>query len=654
MGEIEDLIRRLEPIIGKERADRYHQEYLNGRFSATLRKAVEREVRDLAREHDLENQLILHPVPSRTSVIGDYSLGRCHYGTSKMNARFGLRPQDFIKHVGVFGATGSGKTTTTMILARQLCERGIPFLILDPKGTWQSIIRKDWARDVKVLQLGSSYAPYTFDPFMPLSGMDIDTMISEVVEVFCDTQYLGYGAKNLLLRACYSAKGKGRITMGTVYDEFKNLHVTGQKEKSWAASTSRALDSATTGILGRVLSLPDNVLFDKLMDSQVVIVLDQLVDRDQIAMFNGLMLNRIYWHRKLAGVREKLKHLLVIEEFHALASAEKAKGESRIEFLVKMCREFSQGVMVLEQNPGRISDAVLGNLNTIISMKLGHSKDITAVGSAMAMQPDQRSYLSRLPTGWTICKATDRMDGPVLVKVDHEVVDKSDVGPEKIKAHNKDFVMEIPEDAIPIGREELREFGEGIKLGNLHRKMLRYIASEGYPNLKSAYLSHGLSYERGNTVRKKLEMGAGFISSEVVSTESGKETRLSLTEKGEKYLENLEDARRLGGDWHRSAVDAVASHYESQGFIVRKEYRDIDVFVDKGSEELAIEVESLEGTKDYVHAAHNALKALRRADRLEIVVKDNASARKLKKALGRSPLRSSRAIKIMLLDKYVG
>ena len=79
-----------------------------------------------------------------------------------------------------------------MRIIRQLCERGKPFLILDPKGTWQAITHKDWAREVKVLKLGSAYAPYTFDPFMPLPGMDIDIMIAEVVEVFCDTQYLGY------------------------------------------------------------------------------------------------------------------------------------------------------------------------------------------------------------------------------------------------------------------------------------------------------------------------------------------------------------------------------------------------------------------------------------------------------------------------------
>jgi predicted transcriptional regulator len=372
-------------------------------------------------------------------------------------------------------------------------------------------------------------------------------------------------------------------------------------------------------------------------------------------MFSGLMLNRIYWFRKLTGIRERLKHLLVIEEFHVLSSAEKSKGESRIEFLVKMCREFSQGVMILEQNPGRISDAVLGNLNSIISMKLGHSKDIAAVGMAMAMDAEHKRYLSRLPTGWAISKSGDRMSEPVLVKVDAEKLDKSDISAEEIRVHNRGFVMEIKEvleEEKTISSKEFAQPYGVIKFAPIYGKILRFLKINDGANLKTVYIAHGLSYRRGNTVRKKLE-GAELIFSEEVETETGKETRLFLTEEGEKYLKRFEQSKRLGGEWHRTTAEAVASYYKELGYLVRFEYRDIDVFAEKGKEKIAIEVESLSSTKDYIKAVTNALKALRRADRLEIVVKDRASGKKLKEALSRSPLKSSRSIiRIRLLEEY--
>jgi hypothetical protein len=202
-------------------------------------------------------------------------------------------------------------------------------------------------------------------------------------------------------------------------------------------------------------------------------------------MFNGLMLNRIYWYRKLTGVKEKFRHLLVLEEFHVMSSAEFSKGESRIDFLIKMCREFSQGVMVIEQNPGNISQSVLGNLNAIISMNLGHVNDINAVSTAMVLNgPDRKES--------------------VLVRVDFETIDKSEPLPEEIRRQNGDFVPEGATETWnkkPIWVGPLTVFPGREKLTPLNGKMLRYLATHDGANLKNCYLSLGLSYGRGDRVR---------------------------------------------------------------------------------------------------------------------------------------------------------
>ena len=654
---IEDLIRKLEPIIGKDRAEQYLQEYNNGRFNPTLKKTVECEVKELAYRFDLENQIILSPVPKRSAVSGEHSLGFCHYGKQPMNARFGLREQDFIKHVGCFGATGSGKTTSAMRIIRQLCERRKPFLIIDPKGTWQAIIRKEWAKDVKILKLGSAYAPYTFDPFLPLPGMDIDTMIAEVVKTFCDSQYLGYGAKDLLFRAIEAARKKGQLNLRRVYEEFMALDIRGQKTASWAESTQRALVNASTGILGRVLNSPDKIPFDQLMDSEVVILMDDLADDSQKAMFMGLMFNRIYWFRKLAGIKERFQHLLVMEEFHVLSKAEQIKGEGRIEFLVKMCREFSQGIMLLDQNPGDIDHCVLGNLNSIVCMNLGHTKDINAVGTAMVLEADDKRYLGRLPTGWAICRIKDRFPESVLVKVDYEHLDKSQVSPEEISNHNGDFVNEVlehnnePKQIVP---RAVTAFTGAKKLGNIHRKMLRSVASGKFPNLKDMYLSLGLSYGRGDRIRKRL-LTLGLIEMvERMPTSKGAETRLYVTERGEQHLKQIESKGILGGEWHRSAVERIASYYRALGYTVRPEYRDIDLFAQKGREKIAIEVESLVSGAAEVQAVWNIQKALKYADRVESVVKNKESAKKLRQALKKSPIvrKDLERVKIRLIASY--
>ena len=115
----------------------------------------------------------------------------------------------------------------------------------------------------------------------------------------------------------------------------------------------------------------------------------------------------------------------------------------------------------------------------------------------------------------------------------------------------------------------------------------------------------------------------------------------------------MKDGLRLGGPWHRLAVEQIAGFYQSQGFVVRVEYRDVDVFVHKGSETVAVEVESLCGTKDYVSAVSNVMKATRIADRVEVIVKDNAGANKLQQHIWESPLRSYRSLSIRLLEEHI-
>ncbi len=43
------------------------------------------------------------------------------------------------------------------------------------------------------------------------------------------------------------------------------------------------------------------------MNSQVILLMKSLADHDQVAMFNSLILNRIYWFRKLAEYDKKGK-----------------------------------------------------------------------------------------------------------------------------------------------------------------------------------------------------------------------------------------------------------------------------------------------------------------------------------------------------------
>ena len=72
MQDTETLIRKLAPIIGQDQANEYLREYNASKFSPILKKDVEYSVRKLAHEYDIDNQIVINPVPKRYEVGGEY------------------------------------------------------------------------------------------------------------------------------------------------------------------------------------------------------------------------------------------------------------------------------------------------------------------------------------------------------------------------------------------------------------------------------------------------------------------------------------------------------------------------------------------------------------------------------------------------------
>ncbi|HME51231.1 MAG TPA: DUF87 domain-containing protein [Candidatus Lokiarchaeia archaeon] len=54
--------------------------------------------------------------------------------------RFEVEPSLFLKHAGIFGSTGSGKTVLGKILIEEMALQGIPSIVIDPQGDIASLI----------------------------------------------------------------------------------------------------------------------------------------------------------------------------------------------------------------------------------------------------------------------------------------------------------------------------------------------------------------------------------------------------------------------------------------------------------------------------------------------------------------------------------
>ncbi|MEK6614404.1 MAG: DUF87 domain-containing protein, partial [Candidatus Binatota bacterium] len=137
---IEDICRKLKPIIG-EKADELWYMWLASDLQE--RKELEIEIQLIAekilKHGPLQDRVILLPPPSEEDAQGDFILGKVMYRDNKLFPMY-LKQEDFIKQIGIFSITGGGKTNTAMLLALQLLKKKIPFMVIDWKRQWRSML----------------------------------------------------------------------------------------------------------------------------------------------------------------------------------------------------------------------------------------------------------------------------------------------------------------------------------------------------------------------------------------------------------------------------------------------------------------------------------------------------------------------------------
>src|SRR5437016_3170529 len=105
-----DLCKKLKPVIGGK-ADALWLAYSTSENSDMKQEAASYiqlfAVKYLSKEVDSKD--IYLPPPAKAQAAGEFTLGDVFYGPQNLYP-IGLRRENFRKHIGIFGITGSGKT----------------------------------------------------------------------------------------------------------------------------------------------------------------------------------------------------------------------------------------------------------------------------------------------------------------------------------------------------------------------------------------------------------------------------------------------------------------------------------------------------------------------------------------------------------------
>jgi hypothetical protein len=434
--ELMKIVRQLEPVIGP-RARMLWYRFINARTSQT-KEALARKIRLLGEKllAHYEDKITLPP-PTQEQTGGEYHLGTIIYPDKPYSA-FGLRNDEFCKHIMITGMTSTGKTTAAIQILRELKRNGKNFMVFDWQREYKKVRKLEELKDLRVLRVEKD--GFKFNPLIPPKGTEVREWTAKLVDVI-NHAYLGsYGTeyilRNIITKAYEHTKtmeSPGEYPTFRLVREYLKKNFFKGRMEWWNQTAIRILDNLTyEGGLGPVLNTERKTNLKELLKEDLIIELDALSNDDKKFLTEALLL-WIYEFRKNQGETSEFRHAIIIEEAHNILSKKKEKtegGETIMESTLRMIRKFGESIIVIDQEPSKLSESMKANTNTKITFTLGNGKDIFDIAISMELTKEERKYLDMLKVGHAIIKVKGRIEKPVMIRFPKLTIDPEEKGKE--------------------------------------------------------------------------------------------------------------------------------------------------------------------------------------------------------------------------------
>ena len=369
-------------------------------------------------------------------------LGNLVRSGSQLKVEVSIDRNHLNKHTFITGVTGSGKTTTCQ---RILNSADMPFMVIEPAKTEYRVLATQ-NKDLLIFTLGDdSVAPFRLNPFEFFKGENITSrvdMIKANIEAAFDMEAAIPQLIESALYKCYEQYGwdiatstnnqysdpfaDGVYAFPTLSDLIKQTEVVVAKQgfddrlkNDYIGSIKARLQGLLIGSKGFMLNTPRSIDFRNLIERDVILELEEIKNGAEKSLIMGFVLINLNEAIKLKYKEYKkqnreFKHITLIEEAHRLLSkhtvgdnpSKKLGVESFADMLAEV-RKYGESLIIVDQIPDKLTPEVLKNTNTKIVHKLFASDDKNAIGNTMALNDEQKAFLSNLETGRAIISNQD-------------------------------------------------------------------------------------------------------------------------------------------------------------------------------------------------------------------------------------------------------
>jgi DNA helicase HerA-like ATPase len=361
------------------------------------------------------------------------------------------------RHVGVYGATGAGKSQTIRALLEQATAQGIPWLVVEPAKSEYSRGMAARLPDAGVIRIrpGEAGQPAAgMNPLEPavwddgtrfplqthadlvrslfLAAFEADEPFPQVLNAALTRVYDRFGWDLVLGEPKIPGTDPGYPSLGDLQaaadQVVLDIGYGPEVERNVRGFISVRLGSLRLGTPGRFFEGGHPLDSARLLNSVVVLEIEDVGDDQDKAFVMGTVLIRLTEYLRLrehrgGQVPGGLRHLTVLEEAHRLLRraepgerGARAKAVEMFAALFAEVRAYGEGLVVAEQIPTKLVPDVIKNTAVKIVHRLPAADDRNSVGMTMNLTDEQSQYIVTLTPGEAAVSA-DGADYPWLARI---------------------------------------------------------------------------------------------------------------------------------------------------------------------------------------------------------------------------------------------
>ena len=405
MIPIDEKLKLLQPVLGAAKTRKLRLTYFiedDPRSKRALENQIDLLIARFVKP-DISDDILLPP-PAPGQSAGDIEIGRAVY-QDKVLHPVHLNLSSINRHVGIFGSTGSGKTTFAKHLIRKLNHHKIPVLIFDWEQSYRDLIHD--IKDLQIFTVGHEVNPLMLNLLSLPPGISHEEYIKSLISLISEDYIGGIGADTMLLTYMEMAFEENshpafedlkEIVIREINNDIKKRGRLTGRSGLWKESVSRQMTFMAKGGAGTIINPRTHYPLQNLFDKPVILEFGHLKSPYDRKFFIHLILNWLTIYNHHCGqTADHLKQVIIFEEFHNIAM--KRKEDNLVSTLFRESRKYGIGLIAIDQTPSQIPNDIFANMNVKVSFSLNTATDIAAMGKAMNLRLDQSQYLGRLNTG---------------------------------------------------------------------------------------------------------------------------------------------------------------------------------------------------------------------------------------------------------------